>query len=255
MMEYDNNVIQYGMTSPFDTESPETKTIDGALSKAKTEFSPLEKSGINSYFKRGKEPHRFSTLQDINQSISKAFHQNGLITRHQIIVLKKGDECQNALKTTIKHIESGEFISSIIGMENTDNPQATGSQITYYRRYNLLSLLDIEPDDEDDANLPSGRKGTEAQNIQNKKPSRTYEVFDVAGEVCKTFTDWGSFHKAIQPIDKYSHSDVWKTKQLQMLQDVSKWSQREKSKVDDKTAKNLDKLNDAVKKLITEIEK
>lgn len=74
----------------------------------------------------------------------------------------------NLVTTTIYDIESGESISSEIDIgkitttrESTDqkgikttevteqDPQAVGAIVTYYRRYNLLQLLDLKTEDND----------------------------------------------------------------------------------------------------------
>jgi hypothetical protein len=54
--------------------------------------------------------------------------------------------------TQIVDVETGEKIESIIELDGTMNAQQRGSQITYYRRYTLQSLLSLSTTD-DDGNL------------------------------------------------------------------------------------------------------
>lgn len=256
MMEYDNNVQKSGLMSLFNlTESATGAKLQAAMFKARQEFRPLAKSGINSYFKSGKDPHRFSTLKDVEDAIGDAFGAHGLAVRHQVIAVEIGDALNNALRTTIEHGESGEFISSIIAMEQAGGPQQTGSQITYYRRYNLISLLNLEADDEDDGNLAQGNKGRGADEIQTKNPSRSYEVFDLDGKVSRTYTDWASFKKAIDPINKFSHSATWCAAQSDMLDDVIRWAASQKDGANEKTSKALDGLSKQAADLKGSIEK
>jgi hypothetical protein len=59
----------------------------------------------------------------------------------------------NNLTTLIMHADSGEYIESTYNIHPTKNdPQATGSAITYARRYALVSILCLNVDDDDDAN-------------------------------------------------------------------------------------------------------
>lgn len=54
--------------------------------------------------------------------------------------------------TTIYHIESEQWMSEIMQMSLTkDDPQGIGAGITYYRRYMMMSMLGLIPDDDSDA--------------------------------------------------------------------------------------------------------
>jgi hypothetical protein len=63
--------------------------------------------------------------------------------------------------TDIRDIESNTFVTSEIEI-NTTKPQDKGSEITYYRRYNLLSLLDLEVEDDD------GKTAQDSKPAENK---------------------------------------------------------------------------------------
>lgn len=253
-MEYESKQMTYGQMSLFDlVESASGVKLHTAMIEARSNFEPLAKSGVNSYFKSGNKEHRFSTLKDIEDAITGAYTAQSLSVRHQVLAVPMNGQLSNVLRTTIEHAPSGEFVSSIIAMENAGGPQNTGSQITYYRRYNLISLLNLESDDEDDGNAAQGNKGDKAA-PKTKTPSRSYEVFGLDGKVDKTFTDWNSFTKAIQPIDKFSHSEAWVTEQCKMLKEVSAWAKSQTKDQDDKVAALLGKLSDAAGKLKTEIE-
>jgi len=252
-MEYENNVTQSGQISLFNLiESASGAKLLAALDEARNEYKPLEKSGVNSYYKTGSKEHRFSTLKDIENAVELAHFTKNLHIRHQVIAVQTANGLQNALRTTLEHKESGEFISSIMAMDATSGPQGNGSQITYYRRYNLLALLNLEADDEDDGNAAQGNKGDKAA-PQTKMPSRSYEVFGLDGKVARTFTDWNSFSKSIHPLDRYKHSDIWCKAQVQMLDEVRKWVNEQRKGQDEKVQKNLTKLHDAAQKLKGEI--
>ena len=252
-MQYENNAPQSGQISLFSLiESASGAKLLAALDEARKEYKPLEKSGVNSYFKSKKGEHRFSTLKDIQNSVEEAHRAQNLHIRHQVIAVQTANGLQNALRTTLEHKESGEFISSVMAMDATSGPQGNGSQISYYRRYNLLSLLNLEADDEDDGNAAQGNKGENAA-PKTKMPSRSYEVFGLDGKVARTFTDWNSFSKSIHPLERYKHSDSWREAQGQMLDEVCKWANDQKKGQDEKIQKSLTMLHDAAHKLKGEI--
>ena len=152
-MEYENRQGTFGPRSLFDlTESDKLGNLLKALYDARQEYQPLSKSGVNAYFKSNNKEHRYSTLKDVEEAVEGALQSHDLHLRHQIVAVETAQGLGSILRTTLEHIPSGEFMSSIIAMESTGGPQATGSQITYYRRYNILSLLNLEADDEDDGN-------------------------------------------------------------------------------------------------------
>ncbi len=85
--------------------------------------------------------YKYATLSQIQDKFWELLQEQGLIVIHQINNWK--------VITTITDTESKDFISSEIEMTVWVKPQDKGSEITYYRRYNLLSLLDLEVEDDD----------------------------------------------------------------------------------------------------------
>jgi hypothetical protein len=57
----------------------------------------------------------------------------------------------NKVVTQIFDIDWSDEVASEIPLTEWIKPQDKGSEITYYRRYNLLSLLDLEVEDDDGA--------------------------------------------------------------------------------------------------------
>ena len=113
--------------------------IYGKLLKAKKE--------IGKVFKNSKNPHFKSNYADINallDTVEPILLENGLLLLQPII--------NGKVITQIIEVETGEKIESIIELDGTMNAQQRGSQITYYRRYTLQSLLSLSTTD-DDANL------------------------------------------------------------------------------------------------------
>ena len=96
-----------------------------ALEAAKKQFKPLAKNGKNNFFKTQNGVHEYSTLVDI---------------KNQFIQSK-----------------------SVIGGA-TNTPQQNGSGITYYRRYHIQAMLNLEADFDDD--------GNKASNVEKKEEKK-----------------------------------------------------------------------------------
>jgi hypothetical protein len=115
--------------------------IYGKLAKAKKEMGKV--------FKNSKNPHFKSNYADINallDTVEPILLENGLLLLQPIL--------NGKVITQIIDVETGEKIESIIELDGTMNAQQRGSQITYYRRYTLQSILSLSTTD-DDGNLAS----------------------------------------------------------------------------------------------------
>ena len=106
--------------------------------------------------------YKYADLWQIQEKIAPSLEKLNLLITHQTK--------NNLVTTTIYDVDTGESISSEIDVgkitttrESTDqkwvkttevteqDPQAVGAIITYYRRYNLLQLLDLKTEDNDGA--------------------------------------------------------------------------------------------------------
>ena len=84
--------------------------------------------------------YKYATLDQIQSKLWDVLQQQKLVIIHFIK--------DNKVITQIRDVESESFIDSEIEIITT-KPQDKWSEITYYRRYNLLSLLDLEVEDDD----------------------------------------------------------------------------------------------------------
>ena len=94
--------------------------------------------------KNAKNPHFKNTYADLN----------ALIDAVEPILLEKGLIMLQPIKdgkvyTQIIDVESGEMIESNIELSPNLTAQALGSQITYYRRYQISAILSLMADDDD----------------------------------------------------------------------------------------------------------
>lgn len=89
--------------------------------------------------------YKYATLDQIQDKLSPVLEELKLLIYHRV----ENEE----LVTLVIDIESWNLVSSWIKITTT-KAQERGSEITYYRRYNLLALLDLKTEDDD------GKKAT-----------------------------------------------------------------------------------------------
>ena len=117
--------------------------------------------------KNAKNPHFKNTYADLN----------ALIEAVEPILLSKGLILLQPIKdgkvfTQVIDTETFEMVESSIDLTPNLTAQALGSQITYYRRYTLQSLMSLQSDDDD------GQKASAPQAIT--KPICSPAAFDKA---------------------------------------------------------------------------
>ena len=122
------------------------KTIYQALLKAQSEFPSVKKESTNPFFK-----NKYAGLDSILEVILPILHENELF----IVQSPTSDGERIGVTTKIIHT-SGEEITGTFTMNLAKNdPQGAGSAITYARRYALVSMLGLNTEDDDDANVGS----------------------------------------------------------------------------------------------------
>ena len=94
--------------------------------------------------KNAKNPHFKNTYADLN----------ALIEAVEPILLEKGLILLQPIKdgkvfTQIIDVDTFDMIESSIDLSPNLTAQALGSQVTYYRRYTLQSLMSLQADDDD----------------------------------------------------------------------------------------------------------
>ena len=110
--------------------------IYAKLHEAKKEIGVVKKNAKNPHFK--------NTYADLN----------ALIDAVEPILLEKGLIMLQPIKdgkvfTQIIDIDTFESVESCIDLSANLTAQALGSQVTYYRRYTLQSLMSLQADDDD----------------------------------------------------------------------------------------------------------
>jgi len=111
-----------------------------ALIKAQTAFKPAVKDAVNPHFKS-----RYVTLQAVIDAVLPALHANGFA----LIQGTHVEEGKTILKTELIYVDGKAITSSYPVHPVKADPQGEGSALTYARRYALMALCGIAPEDDD----------------------------------------------------------------------------------------------------------
>lgn len=112
-----------------------------ALLAAAAKFGPALRNAENPHFRS-----KFVDLAGVNTAIDDALLANGLIALQPTRI---GEDGRTIVETTIFHA-SGEFIGGEYPVTASQaGPQGEGSGLTYARRYALMALVGIAPEDDD----------------------------------------------------------------------------------------------------------
>jgi hypothetical protein len=141
------------------------KELYQALFSAKQEMTSIKKDMKNPFFK--------SNYADINSILEQV---EPILNKHKLLILQP--IVDGNVVTQIVHVDSGELISSSAKLSNLTDPQKIGSEITYFRRYTLQSLLSLQAED-DDGNAASGKTIQQPKYLKPKGRSDAFNtVFD-----------------------------------------------------------------------------
>ena len=114
------------------------------LLEAKKQFTAITKDQKNPHFRSA-----YYDINDLHKMVDPILHEQGLLITSPIV--------DGVMTTKLIDVETGESIESSFKIEYNANPQKVGSEITYYRRYLLSSLLGLQAED-DDGNKASTKK-------------------------------------------------------------------------------------------------
>lgn len=134
---------QIVMNNLYPARSEDIRALMKDLSLAKAKFTATGKSGNNAHIKQ-----KYALLKDIYNAIVPALAEYNIVAFHYNRVISVGLEY---VHTQLFHHPTGQFIEDC-RIQESEKPgnQGKGAANTYMKRYALLSLCGIAPDEEDD---------------------------------------------------------------------------------------------------------
>lgn len=100
---------------------------------------------------------KFSRYEDLQRIIRPSLHKHGFALMHKNGTSADGKPMvTTVLRHKGGHSESSEFVGEIDASGSKNNVQGRGSTISYGKRYNSVSLLDLVAEDDNDATQGRG---------------------------------------------------------------------------------------------------
>lgn len=167
--------------------SQTTAKISEALSKAQGMMSAASKDTTNTYFRS-----KYADLASVWEACRLPLSANGLsVVQFPSLVCdetgmpllvdvpqqSKDDQGKRMLvkvETLLSHTSGEWFLDELVVPVLHYDAQGFGSGATYARRYGLMAMVGVAPDDDDDGNSASGRGGEYQRqpSQQQQKPSK-----------------------------------------------------------------------------------
>lgn len=117
------------------------KSIGAALAAAQAEMGPALKSANNPHFRT-----KYADLSSVTEACLPALSAHGIA----VIQPPYDDDTGRYVKTVLIHGETGETLECRVPLIVQKNDmQGYGSAVTYARRYGLMSMAGIAPEDDD----------------------------------------------------------------------------------------------------------
>lgn len=128
---------------------PSLKNLAAALCKAQADMEGAKKDAKNPHFNS-----KYADLASVWDAIREPLTKNGL----SIVQLPSSMQGGVEVETILMHT-SGESLSSVLAMPaSKSDAQGFGSALTYARRYSLMAMVGVAPED-DDGNAASHKPG------------------------------------------------------------------------------------------------
>ena len=134
------------------------KEAIAALALAQSQMATPHKDATNPHFR-----NRYASLKSCIKAIKPALNNNGFA----LIQAAGKDEQGHYIQTTFEHTSGGLFSSKFYMEPEKKGMQGLGSAATYAKRYGLLGLAGIEPDEDAD---DDGNEADEKPTAPTPKP-------------------------------------------------------------------------------------
>ena len=136
----------------MESETKEVKSIDQKLFELQNEIGKIKKDKNNPFHKS-----KYFDINSLLDALKPELQKQKLLLKQPIN--------DNKVYSIIIDIESGDQESCYLDLQQNDNPQKVGSEITYYRRYTLQSLLALEAEDDDGNDASGNTTGSDKEKI------------------------------------------------------------------------------------------
>ncbi len=143
-----------------------------AFIKAQGNFAPALKSATNPHFKS-----KYVALDGVIDAVAAPLREQGIA----IMQMTDIEDARTILVTRLIH-ESGEWLGSRYPVHPVKaDPQGEGSALTYARRYALMALVGIAPEDDDGNAAVKAADKAQAAPITEEQEIRLRDTLEASG--------------------------------------------------------------------------
>ena len=188
------------------------KEAIAALAKAQSQMKTPNKDATNPHYR-----NRYASLKSCLKAIRPALNTNGFA----LVQAAGKDEQGHFIQTTFEHTSGGMFTSKFYMEPEKKGMQGLGSAATYAKRYGLLGLAGIEPDEDadDDGNAADEKEQehddavrAERNETPNKPSDRDLRIWAdrMKEAIEKAIEPWqlekiaGQYKKEFEALKQYS---------------------------------------------------
>lgn len=181
------------------TKKADHATIYGALAAAQMQMGKALKDTSNPHFKS-----KYADLASVMDACMNALNSNGICVYQPTV----DDETGRYVETILGHV-SGETLRCRVPLIVQKNDmQGYGSAVTYARRYGLMSMAGIAPEDDDgnaaakaapiDDPKPRASGPTDAQIAHDRAVVNAHAMIESAESLADLQKVWGGISREIQ---------------------------------------------------------
>lgn len=161
--------------------TPEIDKIAAALVKAQADVRGAAKDSTNPHLK-----NKYADLASVMDACRPALNAAGIAVLQTTVPVEAQAVC---VRTTLLH-ESGQWVASTLQLPAAKaDPQGYGSALTYARRYGLMAIVGVCPEDDDGEAATAAAKPRPVESKPRPaKPEPAWDANAAREQVAKMFT-------------------------------------------------------------------
>ena len=121
------------------------RSIQWRIEDARPNFKPVVRNASGQV---GTRSYNYADLNTVVDAVELALGQQGVGIRNEV-------NAQCVVTRLVALDDPSSFVTSAVPLPEGLTPQQTGSAITYFRRYNLVALLNLQTESDDDGSAAS----------------------------------------------------------------------------------------------------
>ncbi len=172
------------------SETTDTRDIYERIEAARQKFPTITRAATGQV---GTRHYKYADLNSVVEAVEEPLRNEGVGIFHQVGV----GAVTTVLRILGTHADGdGTAVRSTVSLTGDLTPQQTGSAITYFRRYNLVALLNLLTEDDDGAEASQPRTRGPIENNADDHPAQP-PAFDAVANGWESEAAAQSAHRGV----------------------------------------------------------